>query len=253
MADLRNSPVGFNQLLAALPPDDYEQLAPSLETVSLQMGQVLCEPYEPITHVYFPFQAMISLLAVMEDGTTTEVGVIGNTGILGYPVYLGSNTTCRRAIVQVPGMAVRMRAEVLRTEFEQRAELRRLLLRYTKALIVQISQTAACYRLHSIEQRLARWLAMACDYQQSEELQLTQEFLATMLGTRRASITTAASALQKANLIRYSRGKIVVLDPIGLRLAACECYSAIREEYQRLSPNLEEVARSYRDGHFPPR
>ncbi|MGF1498166.1 MAG: Crp/Fnr family transcriptional regulator [Elainellaceae cyanobacterium] len=247
MADFQETSVGFNQLLAALPPTDYQEIKPSLETVSLQMGEILCEPHDPIDYVYFPLQAMISLLAVMEDGTTTEVGIIGNTGMLGYSVYLADGIADRRAVVQIAGAAIRMKADVLRAEFDQKVALRQLLLGYTKAFIHQVSQTAACYRLHSIEQRLARWLAMASDYQQTEELKLTQEFLATMLGTRRASITTAASSLQKAHLIRYSRGHIVVLDPVRLRLAACECYRSIQLEYHRLTPNLEQMLRSPQD------
>lgn len=224
----------LNHLLAQLPEEDYQRLAPHLRTVSLPSAQILYEPAEPIATVYFPNQAMISLVQVMENGSTIEAGIVGNDGIVGYSSYLGDNQDSHRAIVQIPGTAVALRASILRAEFERGGTLQALLLRYTHAMISQISQTAACNRFHSTEERLARWLLQSQDFARDNTLQLTQEFLSSMLGTRRASVTVAAGALQTAGLIRYRRGQIDIIDREGLHTAACQCYDVVKAEYKRL-------------------
>ncbi|HBL10317.1 MAG TPA: Crp/Fnr family transcriptional regulator, partial [Cyanobacteria bacterium UBA11162] len=190
-----NSPPA-NKLLASLPAPQYQRLTPYLEEVSLPVGQVLYEPGEVIQYVYFPNQAMVSLVSILEDGSTAEVGMVGNDGIVGYPVFLEGNLTTHRAIVQIEDTAMRMNAETLKTEFNRGETLQKLLLRYTQALLTQVSQTAACNRHHPLEERLARWLLTAHDYSLSDELPLTQEFISNMLGTRRASVTVAAGMLQ---------------------------------------------------------
>ena len=223
-----------NKLLASLPEPQYQRLTPYLEEVSLPVGQVLYEPGEVIQYVYFPNQAMVSLVSILEDGSTAEVGMVGNDGIVGYPVFLEGNLTTHRAIVQIEDTAMRMNAETLKTEFNRGETLQKLLLRYTQALLTQVSQTAACNRHHPLEERLARWLLTAHDYSLSDELPLTQEFISNMLGTRRASVTVAAGMLQQAGVIRYNRGKITIINRDALEATACECYSVVKREYQRL-------------------
>lgn len=224
----------LNHLLAALPEADYQRLAPHLRSVTFTLGQVLYEPHEPITTVYFPNQAMISLVQIMEDGSTIEAGIVGNNGIVGYPVYLDGQSSSSRIMVQIAGTAFGLDAAILKAEFERGGELQKLLLRYTQALLAQISQTAACNRFHPTEERLARWLLQSQDFARSPTLQLTQDFLASMLGTRRASITVAAGTLQQAGLIHYNRGHIDILNRDALESAACECYKIVRIEYNRL-------------------
>lgn len=223
-----------NQLLAALPLEQYQRLIPHLENVDLVSGEVLCEPGETMTEVYFPTLAMISLVSIMENGSTTEISLVGKEGMVGLPVFLGGESTTSRAIVQIKGTAIKLNANVFKKEFNRGEELHRLLLLYTQALFTQASQNAACNRQHNIEERLARWLLTAQDCVMKNELHLTQEFISHMLGTRRSGVTVAAGTLQQAGMIRYSRGKISILDRKALDATACECYHVVKNEYIRL-------------------
>ncbi len=223
-----------NQLLMALPPGEYERVIPYLEPVSLVLGQVIYEPKQPIKEVYFPLGAMISLVSMMKDGSTTEIGLVGNQGMVGIPIFLGGNISTNRAIVQVEGKALKMDASILKSEFERGKQLQTKLLLYTQARLTQISQVAACKSHHLIEERLARWLLSVHDCVNKTELPLTQKFISEMLGVRRASVTEAAIALQKAGLISYSRGQITILKRKELEEAACECYGLIHDEFKRL-------------------
>lgn len=223
-----------NRLLAALPASEYQRLIPHVEFVSLSLKQIIYEPGEPITHIYFPHQAIVSLVSTMSDGSTVEVGLVGSAGMVGIPVFLGGNTTTTDAFVQVPGSGMRMEAKWLLAEFNRGGPLQSLLLRYTQALHTQVSQTAACNRLHTVEERLARWLLQVSDSVQSDQFQLTQEFISQMLGTRRSGVTVAASTLQQAGMIRYARGKITVLNREVLQATACECYEVVKDEEARL-------------------
>jgi CRP-like cAMP-binding protein len=222
-----------NRLLAALPPDEYARLAPHLETVALSFKLVLYAPDEPITHLYFPTEGVASLLQFNTDGTAVEAATVGNEGMVGLPVFLGLESTPGQAVVQIAGAGQRIPWNVFRREVQAGTPLHDLLHRYTQALMVQMAQGAACNRLHSITERCARWLAMTRDRVRGDEFALTQEFLAQMLGTRRAAVSEAASALQEAGLIRYTRGTIRVLDRAGLEEAACACYGIIRTQYER--------------------
>lgn len=232
MTDYVDSPV--NQILAALPPVEYQRIAPHLKPVDLVSGEILLEPNEPIEKIYFPQRAMISLVSIMMDGSTTEIGLIGNEGMIGLSAILGGNSTISRTIVQVSGTALEVSAEVIRQEFQRGEKLHELLLLYTQALLTQVSQSAACNRQHNIEARLARWLLSVQDCILKDELPLTQEFIANMLGTRRSGVTVAAGMLQQAGIIRYSRGKITILDQQALEETACECYHLIQNEFLRL-------------------
>lgn len=223
-----------NRLLAALSDRDYERLIPHLELVSLSNHQVLYDAGEKISHVYFPTQAMISLVSIMADGAIIEVGIVAKEGMAGMPVCWGGNATINQAMVQMPGTAMRMKAEQLLTEFNRYGALHSLLLRYTQALYSHTTQTAACNRLHTLEERFARWLLTVRDRIESDELTLTQEFISHMLGTRRSGVTVAASTFQEAGMIRYSRGKITILNQENLESAACECYKVIKDEFTRL-------------------
>jgi CRP-like cAMP-binding protein len=222
-----------NRLLAALPPAEYARLAPHLETVALTLKQVLYAPDAPITHVYFPTEGVVSLVHGTAGGQTVEVATVGNEGMVGLPVFLGLESTPGQAFVQIVGAAQRMPAATFRREVQVGTPLHALLHRYTQALMVQMAQNIACNRLHPITARCARWLAMTRDRVMSNTFELTQEFLGQMLGTRRAAVGEAASALQEAGLIRYVRGAITVLDRAGLEAAACECYAIIRAQYMR--------------------
>ena len=223
-----------NQLLMALPPEEYERLVPYLEPVSLALGQVIYEPKQLIKEVYFPLEAMISLVSIMKDGSTTEIGLVGGEGMVGLPVFLGGNSATNRAIVQVEGNAIKMDASVLKSEFERGEQLQKKLLLYTQARLTQMSQIAACKSHHLIEERFARWLLCVNDCVKKNELPLTQKFISEILGVRRASVTEAAIALQKAGLIRYRRGQITILKRKELEQAACECYGLIQNEFKRL-------------------
>jgi CRP-like cAMP-binding protein len=224
----------INQILAALPLAEYRRLVPHLKPVNLISGEILLEPNEPIKKIYFPQRAMISLVSIMMDGSTTEIGLIGNEGMVGLTAILGGYSTTSRTIVQISGSALEVSAEVVLQEFQRGKKLQKLLLLYAQALLTQVSQSAACNRQHNIEERLARWLLSVHDCILQDELPLTQEFIANMLGTRRSGVTVAAGILQQAGIIRYSRGKITILDQQALEETACECYQLVQNEFIRL-------------------
>lgn len=223
-----------NSLLSALPVEIYEHLLQHLEQVSLPAGKILYDSNEPIKHVYFPINSIIFLLTLMEDGATTEVGVVGFEGMLGTSICTGVDTVPNQAMVLVANKAMRMRAEVLKEEFDRGGPLQTLLLRYMQALFIQVSQTGACNRIHQMEVRLCRWLLLMHDRAQSDDLPLTQQLISQMLGTPRPYVTVAAGILQKEGLIRCGRGHITILDRQGLEANACECYGIIKEEFNRL-------------------
>lgn len=232
----------LNHLLDALLVADYDRLFPTLELIELPLGKVLCESGEKLKHVYFPTTSIISLLYVMEDGASAEIAVVGNEGMLGVPILLGGDTTPSRAVVQSAGHGYRMKAHVLKNEFNQAGPFQRLLLRYTQALITQMSQTAVCNRHHSVEQQLCRWLLLSIDRLSGDELNMTQELIANMLGVRREGVTEAAGKLQYAGLIHYSRGHIKVIDRKGLEAKCCECYQVVKDEFDRLLPAFHGIA-----------
>jgi CRP-like cAMP-binding protein len=223
-----------NQLLSALPTEEYKRLLPNLEFVSLNFKQIIYAPDGPIDYVYFPNSGIISLVNVTEDGRTVEAGMVGKEGMAGIPVFLGADKMPCLAISQVVGEAVRMKADVFKREVTPGTSLYNLLLRYTQALLNQISQSVACNCLHPVEGRLCRWLLMCQDRVRSNQFMLTQELLAQMLGVRRASVSEVAATLQKAGLIRYSRGKITILDRERLEASCCECYRVVKQEFDRL-------------------
>jgi CRP-like cAMP-binding protein len=225
-----------NHLLAALPEADYARILPDLERVSLPLGDVLSEPGIQMRHVYFPTTAIVSLLYVMENGASAEVAVVGNEGVVGVSLFMGGETTTSRAIVQSAGHAYRMKGQLLKDVFYRAGPMQLLLLRYTQALLTQMTQTAVCNRHHSVDQQLCRWLLLSLDRLQSNELVMTQELIANMLGVRREGVTEAAGKLQKAGLIHYSRGKITVVDRPGLEARVCECYAVVKKEFDRLLP-----------------
>jgi CRP-like cAMP-binding protein len=227
-------PLLENHLLSALPAVEYKRLVSSLQPVTFRLGEVLYESGGLLNHVYFPTTAVVSLLYAMEDGKTAEMGLTGNDGVVGVALFLGGNTTPNRAVVQIAGNAFQMDAATLRQEFARGGSFQHLLLNYTQALITQISQTAVCNRLHSVEQRLCRWLLMSHDRANSDELPMSQEFISNMLGGRRESVTVAARRLQDAGLIRYVRGHITVLDRKRLEATVCECYRVVEDETDRL-------------------
>ena len=225
-----------NHLLDALPESDYERLAPHLELIPMRLGDVLCESGDKLRYVYFPTTCIISLLYVMQDGASAEIAVVGNEGLLGISLFMGGDTTPSRAIVQSAGHAVRLKAAFLKEEFDRFGPLMHLLLRYTQALITQMAQTAVCNRHHSIDQQLCRWLLLSLDRLDSNELQMTQELIANMLGVRREGVTEAAGNLQEAGLIHYTRGRITVLDRPGVEARSCECYRVVKAEFDRILP-----------------
>ena len=225
-----------NQLLAVLPDAIWARWLPQLEFVDMPLGGVLYQPGRPLGHVYFPTSSIVSLLYVMEDGASSEIALVGREGLVGVSVFLGGETTTQHAIVQSAGQAYRLRGRFLLREFESVGPVLHLLLRYTQALIAQMAQTAACNRHHTLDQQLCRWLLMSLDRLPSNELVMTQELIANMHGVRREGVTEAAGRLHEAGLIRYHRGHITVLDRAGLERRTCECYAALRKEYQRLLP-----------------
>jgi CRP-like cAMP-binding protein len=225
-----------NHLLDALPAGDFERVAPHLELVPMKLGEVLYEPGDRLRHVYFPTTSIVSLLYVMEDGASAEIAIVGNEGILGISLFMGGETTPSRAVVQSAGYAFRLRAQLLKNEFGRFGPTLNLLLRYTQALITQMAQTAVCNRHHSVDQQLCRWLLLSLDRLASNELLMTQELIANMLGVRREGVTEAAGKLQDAGLIRYRRGMITVLDRPGLEARSCECYQVVKTELDRLLP-----------------
>lgn len=223
-----------NRLLAALPTEEFDRVVALMENVYLEFQQVLYEPNEPIEYVYFPNTGVVSLLTVMEDGAAIEVATVGNEGMAGLPVFLYADSIPGRAIVQVPGKGFRMSADVFKEQVPPGTPLHDLLQRYTQTLFNQVAQSAACNRLHSVEERFCRWLLMTADRVGTNQFPLTQEFLAQMLGVRRPTVSVVASILQRAGLIAYSRGKITILDRQGLEAAACECYAIVKVEFERL-------------------
>jgi CRP-like cAMP-binding protein len=225
---------GQNRLLVALPRGEYDRLRPNLEKVSLPLKDILYEANGPIPHVFFPLNGVVSLVIIMEGGFTLEVGTIGNEGMVGTPVFLGSESSPTRAISQVPGEALRMETKVFQGEMKVGGRLYSLVQRYTQAMINQISQSTVCNHRHSVEKRMCRWLLMSHDRVGADEFPLTQEFLAQMLGVRRPTVTAVAGILQKAGLITYHRGRMTVLDRKGLEAASCECYEVVAKELDRL-------------------
>jgi CRP-like cAMP-binding protein len=236
----KTNPIGSdalqNHLLDALPAADYERLKPHFEHVTLKLGDVLYEPGGRMRYVYFPTTAIVSLLYVMEDGASAEIAIVGNEGILGISLFMGGESTPSRAVVQSAGHGYRMKAVLLKDEFGRFGVLMHLLLRYTQALITQMAQTAVCNRHHTVDQQLCRWLLLSLDRLSSNELTMTQELIANMLGVRREGVTEAAGKLQSAGLVSYRRGKITVLDRRGLEARSCECYQVVKKEFDRLLP-----------------
>jgi CRP-like cAMP-binding protein len=223
-----------NRLLSRLPPEEYERLRPHLGHVSFALGEVIYESGGRQSHIYFPTTAIISLLYLMENGSSAEMGVAGCEGLVGVALFMGGDTVPNRAVVQSAGDAFRMKTKVLQEEFARGGAFQRLLLRYTQALMTQMSQTAVCNRLHTVEQQLCRWLLLSRDRLNSDELVMTQELIANMLGVRREGVTQAARRLQEGGLISYVRGRITILDRRGLEAAVCECYRVVKDEYDRL-------------------
>ena len=228
-------PAKKNDLLAALSPADWARWLPQLEAVKMPLGDVLYESGATLSHVYFPTTAIVSLLYVMENGASAEIAVVGNEGLVGISLFMGGESTPSRAVVQSAGDGFRMPAQDIKKEFKRAAVLH-LLLRYTQALITQMSQTAVCNRHHSLDQQLCRWLLLSLDRLQGNELVMTQELIANMLGVRREGVTEGALKLQAAGFIKYSRGRITVLDRRGLEQRTCECYEVVKREYDRLLP-----------------
>jgi len=225
-----------NHLLASLPAAEWGRLSEKMELTSMPLGHVLYESGDTMRHVYFPTNSIISLLYVMENGASAEIAIVGNEGIVGISLFMGGETTPSRAIVQSAGNAYRVAGQYLKDEFYRAGPLQRLLLRYTQALITQMAQTAVCNRHHTVEQQLCRWLLMSLDRLASNELSMTQELIANMLGVRREGVTESAGKLQKLGLIGYSRGHIRVLDRAALEAHACECYAVVKKEFDRLLP-----------------
>ena len=224
-----------NQLLAALPDAEWQRWLPQLEFVEMTLGQVLYESGSTLSHVYFPTTSIVSLLYVLENGASAEIAVVGYEGVVGISLFMGGESTPSRAVVQSAGQGFRLKAQAIKEEFK-RAPVLHLLLRYTQALITQMAQTAVCNRHHSLDQQLCRWLLLSLDRLQGNELVMTQELIANMLGVRREGVTEGALSLQKAGLISYSRGRILVLDRPGLEKRTCECYAVVKKEYDRLLP-----------------
>jgi CRP-like cAMP-binding protein len=228
-----------NHLLAALPAAEFERLASRLELVPLPLGELLYEPGVKLQYAYFPTTAIVSLRYVMETGASAETAGVGNEGVVGISLFMGGDTMPSSAVVQVAGHAYRLEGRLLQQEFGRTSLLRRLLLRYTQALITQMTQTAACNRHHSIEQQLCRWLLLTLDRLPSNELIITHEMVASILGVRREGITEAAGKLQRAGFIRYRRGHITVLERSGLETHACECYTVVKQELSRLLSDVQ--------------
>ena len=227
-----------NHLLAALPSLERDRLFPHLQLVDMPLGRVLYESGDPLLHVYFPVDSIVSLLYVMENGASAEISVVGNEGLIGIALFMGGETTPSRAIVQSAGYAYRLIARRLKDEFSRHGEMQLLLLRYTQALITQMSQTAVCNRHHSVDQQLCRWLLLSLDRLNSNQLIMTQELIANMLGVRREGVTDAAGKLQKLGVIQYARGQITVLDRPHLERLSCECYRVVKRETDRLLPTV---------------
>ena len=225
-----------NHLLAALSAAERERLYPALQLVDMPLGKVLYESGDVLRHVYFPVDCIVSLLYVLADGSSAEISVVGNEGIIGIALFMGGETTPSRAIVQSAGSAYRLIGQRLKDEFHRNGQAQLLLLRYTQALITQMTQTAVCNRHHSVDQQLCRWLLLSLDRLSSNQLTMTQELIANMLGVRREGVTEAAGKLQQLGVIRYTRGQIAVLDRPKLEQLCCECYAVVKKETDRLLP-----------------
>jgi CRP-like cAMP-binding protein len=225
-----------NHLLASLPDAEWQRWEPLLEWVNLPLGKVLYESGKTLSHVYFPTSAIVSLLYVMVDGASAEIAVVGNEGVVGIALFMGGESTPSRAIVQSAGQGFRLKSNIMKEEFNNSAPVLHLMLRYTQALITQMSQTAVCNRHHSLDKQLCRWLLLSLDRLSGDELVMTQELISNMLGVRREGVTEAALKLQKAGLIKYSRGRIRIMDRKGLEQRTCECYAVVKNEYDRLLP-----------------
>jgi CRP-like cAMP-binding protein len=223
-----------NHLLGQLAPGEQQRWFPQLEFVDMPLGEVMYESGGTLTHVFFPTTSIVSLLYVMENGASAEIAVVGNEGIVGVSLFMGGGSTPSRGVVQSAGKGYRLSAQLMRDEFNKAGPVLHLLLRYTQALITQMSQTAVCNRHHSLDQQLCRWLLLSLDRLQGNELVMTQELIANMLGVRREGVTESALKLQSAGLIRYARGHITVLDRKGLETRSCECYAVVKREYERL-------------------
>jgi CRP-like cAMP-binding protein len=223
-----------NRLLAKLPVEEYERLAPHLQAVTFDLGDIIYHSGGHIDYIYFPTDCIVSLLYTMENGTSAEIGIVGNEGVIGIALFMGGDTMPNRALVQSAGTSLRMKAQVLQDEFKRGGEFHRVLLRYTQALVTQISQTAVCNRLHSVDSQLCRWLLLSHDRLQTNELVMTHDMIANMLGTRREGVTVAAGKLQDAGLINYYRGRIKIIDRAGLEATVCECYRVVKDEFVRL-------------------
>jgi len=230
-----------NHLLDALPEETYQRLLPMLELIELPLGQALYESGGKLNYVYFPTTSIVSLLYVLESGASAEIAVVGNEGVLGIALFMGGETTPSRAVVQSAGYGYRMRAQLLKQEFNRAGPMMQLLLRYTQALITQMTQTAVCNRHHTVEQQLCRWLLLSLDRLSNNEVSMTQELIANMLGVRREGVTEAAGKLQQAGEIQYSRGRITVLNRPLLEKRVCECYQVVKTEFDRLLPDLNRA------------
>ena len=225
-----------NHILAALPAADYARVLPDLELVAMPLGWAMYESGGHMSYLYFPTTSLVSLLYVMEDGASAEIAIIGNCGLVGISLFMGGETTPSRAVVQSAGFGYRLKASVLKREFALGGNFQHLALRFTQALITQMAQTAVCNRYHALDQQLCRWLLLSLDRLAGDELEMTQELIANMLGVRREGVTEAAQKLQAAGLIQYSRGHIKVLDRATLETRVCECYAVVKKEYDRLLP-----------------
>jgi CRP-like cAMP-binding protein len=232
--DSQAGPPRRNQLLAALPDVDWERVHPHLHPVFMSLGQAVYESGVQLDHVYFPTTSIVSLLYVLADGASAEIAIVGNDGLVGIALFMGGETTPSRAVVQSEGWAYRLKGQSLKDEFTRGGAMQHLLLRYTQALLTQMAQTAVCNRHHSIDQQLCRWLLLSLDRLASDELAMTQELIANMLGVRREGVTEAAGHLQDAGLIHYARGHIKVVDRAGLEARCCECYDVVKRESDRL-------------------
>ena len=225
-----------NYLFHSIPDPEWERLLPYIEPVSLPLGKVLYEPGTKMTHLYFPSTAIVSLLYALENGSSAEIAIVGNEGVVGISIFMGGDSTSSRAVVQSAGEGYRIKSSILKDEFNRAGPVMHLLLRYTQALITQMSQTAVCNRHHTLDQQFCRWLLLSHDRLTSNELIMTQELIANMLGVRREGVTEAALKVQKAGFIKYARGHITILDRLGLEKRTCECYQVVKSEYDRLLP-----------------
>ncbi|ACK68198.1 cyclic nucleotide-binding protein [Rippkaea orientalis PCC 8801] len=226
--------LSINQLLGSLPPADYERIKSHVEDVTLDVGQILYPENEPIQEIYFPEQGLVTLISSVDGDSMMEIGLVGHEGVVGYPVFLGGQSSPHRAVVQIAGSAKKLPTQVIKEELQRGGEISRRLLAYTQALLTQVSQTAICNRHHNIDQRLARWLLSVQDCLNQDKFYLTHETISNMLGIRRAGVTVAAGFLQNSGLIRYRRGWITITNREGLKAASCECYGIVRQEYHRL-------------------